>query len=264
MRGVDMGNMVGLHIFIGFWLGAVFGSFINAAAMRTVADKKWWGSERSVCDSCGRVLSSPDLIPIISYIVLQGRCRSCKNPIPRRHIAAELTAGAAAALFVWKFGLTVPMLFAALMLPFLLFHALTDIESGYIYDSWALVMTASGLALRILGGLPAVVDGAMGAGLGFGFIFAIVIISRGGMGFGDAMLMLGIGAFLGWRCTILALYMGFLCGGFIVIPLLIMKKVSRKDHVPLGPFLAFGAFLTILFGAAALRYFGFGVPWPWM
>lgn len=74
-----MENMMRIYAFCAFWIGAVIGSFINAAAMRTVSEKKWWGSERSVCDSCGRVLTSPDLIPVISYIVLGGRCRSCKK-----------------------------------------------------------------------------------------------------------------------------------------------------------------------------------------
>ncbi len=68
--------MEGIGIFIGFAAGAVIGSFINAAAMRTVAEKKWWGSERSVCDNCGRTLNAFDLIPIVSYLVLAGRCRT--------------------------------------------------------------------------------------------------------------------------------------------------------------------------------------------
>ena len=84
------------------------------------------------------------------------------------------------------------------------------------------------------------------------------------MGVGDAMLMLGIGAFLGWRFLIIALYLGFMTGGLVVIPLLIMKKVSRKDAVPLGPFLAFGAFATIFIGRALLSYFNFSVVWPWI
>lgn len=259
-----MADIGGIYIFMAFWVGAIVGSFINAAAMRTVAEKSWWGSERSVCDKCGRVLSSPDLIPVISYLVLQGRCRTCRNPIAPRHFFAEVGTGAAAALLVWHLGFSHALLIASFMLPFLLFHALTDAESGYIYDSWAIAMAVTGIALRFIGGVPAVIDGVIGAAAGFGFIFAIVFISRGGMGVGDAMLMLGIGAFLGWRFLIIALYLGFMTGGLVVIPLLIMKKVSRKDAVPLGPFLAFGAFATIFIGRALLSYFNFSVVWPWI
>ena len=74
-----------LYYFIAFCYGAVIGSFINAAAMRTVADKKWWGNERSVCDSCGRILSALELIPVVSYIVLGGKCRTCGKKIAPRH-----------------------------------------------------------------------------------------------------------------------------------------------------------------------------------
>jgi leader peptidase (prepilin peptidase)/N-methyltransferase len=93
--------MEGIGIFIGFAAGAVIGSFINAAAMRTVAEKKWWGSERSVCDNCGRTLNAFDLIPIVSYLVLAGRCRTCKKPIPSRHFISELAGGSIGALSVW-------------------------------------------------------------------------------------------------------------------------------------------------------------------
>ena len=257
-------NMDGIYIFLGFWVGAVIGSFINAAAMRSVAEKKWWGSERSVCDHCGRVLTAPDLIPVISYIVLQGHCRTCRNPIHPRHFLTEAGAGVIGALFVWHFGQTAALYFSFTALFFLLFHTLTDIECGYIYDSWALSMAVAGLLLRFWGGIPALIDGAAGAALGFIFIYAIVVISHGGMGMGDAMLMLGTGAMLGWKMTILSLYLGFMIGGVIVIPLLAAKKISRKDSIPLGPFLSAGVILTIFTGTWIFEYFGFSQTWPWI
>lgn len=259
-----MGNMTGIYIFIGFLTGAVIGSFINAAAMRTIAGKKWWGSERSVCDSCGRILSAPDLIPVVSYLVLQGRCRTCRQPIAPRHFLTEFGAGVLGALFVWRCGVTPALAFAFTAMFFLLFHTLTDIESGYIYDVWALAMAAAGVVLRLFGGFPALLDGALGAALGFGAIYAIVLVSRGGMGVGDAMLMMGVGAVFGWRPTVLCLYLGFMTGGLIVIPLLLMKKISRKDCIPLGPFLAAGSILTIFFMRPIFEYLGFALKWPWL
>jgi len=80
---------------------------------------------------------------------------------------------------------------------------------------------------------------------------------------GDAMLMLGTGAILGWKMTILSLYIGFMAGGVIVIPLLALKKISRKDSVPLGPFLSAGVMLTIFIGQIIFQYFGFSQAWPW-
>lgn len=253
-----------LYYFIAFCYGAVIGSFINAAAMRTVADKKWWGNERSVCDSCGRTLSALELIPVVSYIVLGGKCRTCGKKIAPRHFICELGCGLLSVGYV-HFLLPSPALFFALaMLPFLLFHTLTDFESGYIYDSWAIAMAVAGILIRLWGGLPALIDGALGAALGFGFIYLIVFVSRGGMGVGDAMLMLGIGSFFGWKMTITAMYEGFMLGGIIILPLLAMKKVSRHDAVPLGPFLAAGSVLAIFTSQLIFAWLGFELPWPWL
>lgn len=263
MRGVHMEGIETIGIFLGFAAGAAVGSFINAAAMRTVAEKKWWGKERSVCDKCGRQLHSFDLIPIISYLVLQGHCRSCRSPIPARHFISELTGGLIGALSVWYWGIGIPVIFSFIALFFMLFHSLTDIESGYIYDQWALAMAAVSLLARLPGGFTALIDGAAGAALGFVFIYAIVLASRGGMGMGDAMMMLGVGALLGWKLTILSLYLGFMSSGVIVIPLLIAKKLNRKDAVPLGPYLAAGCIMAIFTGRFVFGYLGFGLDWPW-
>ena len=252
-----------INIFIGFAAGAVIGSFINATAMRTVAEKKWWGRERSICDKCGRQLNSFDLIPIISYIVLQGRCRTCREIISPIHFISELTAGVIGASSVWYWGLSTPLIFSFIALFFLLFHSLTDIKSGYIYDSWAIAMAVAAMLARIPGGIPAIIDGVMGAALGFLFIYAVVFLSRGGMGVGDAMLMLGIGSLMGWKMTILSLYLGFMTSGVIVIPLLIAKKLDRKDAVPLGPYLAAGCILAIFTGRLIFNFLGFSLGWPW-
>lgn len=252
-----------INIFLGFITGAVIGSFINAAAMRTVAEKRWWGHERSVCDKCGRQLNFFDLIPVISYIVLQGRCRTCRNSIPPRHFISELLGGTVGAISVWYWGVTAPLAFSFIALFFMLFHSLTDIESGYIYDSWALGMLAVSLLARLPGGVSSLADGIMGAALGFAFIYAIVLVSGGGMGMGDAMMMLGIGALMGWKLTILSLYLGFMVSGVIVIPLLIAKKINRKDAVALGPYLAAGCILAIFTGRYIFSYFGFSLGWPW-
>ena len=255
--------MESITIFMGFAAGAVIGSFINAAAMRTVSEKKWWGNERSVCDKCGRKLNFFDLIPIISYLVLAGHCRTCRSPIPPRHFISELTGGVIGALSVWYWGIDTPLLFSFIALFFMLFHSLTDIESGYIYDPWALAMTAVSMLARLSGGFSDLIDGAMGAALGFLFIYAIVLLSRGGMGMGDAMMMLGVGALLGWKLTILSLYLGFMSSGVIVIPLLAAKKLSRKDAVALGPYLAAGCILAIFTGRFIFEYLGFSLGWPW-
>lgn len=82
-------------------LGASAGYFINAAALRTVAQKKWWGNERSVCDKCGKQLGLLDLIPILSYVALLGKCRYCKGKIDVHFYAEAVSAILTAALYYW-------------------------------------------------------------------------------------------------------------------------------------------------------------------
>jgi leader peptidase (prepilin peptidase)/N-methyltransferase len=256
-----------IAILAAIFLGACAGSFINAAAMRTVVGKKWWGLERSVCDNCGTVLKTADLIPIFSFIFLLGRCRQCHAPIAKRHLTAELVSGALTGALFARWGVSPALAVSLCVLWFSLFNSLTDIESGYIYDIWALALGAAGLLLRLFAGTQAVIDGLLGGALGFGVIAAIIILSRGGMGWGDAMLMLGIGAAVGWKYCAVTLYSGFMLGGAIVTPLLIVKKLKRKDAIPLGPFLASGGIVSLFAADAFIRslgsIFGTGAGWPW-
>jgi len=259
-----MTDITWVHILLGFLLGSCLGSFVNAVALRTVAGEKWWGNERSACVHCGELLEPADLIPVLSFILLKGRCRKCGCRISPRYFLTETGAGVTGAALVAYCGLTPALFFSFAAMVFLLFHTLTDLETGYIYDAWAIAMAATGAALRIWGGIPALADGAAGAALGFVTILMIVLLSRGGMGFGDAMLMLGIGFIFGWKMTILCLYLGFIIGGLVTIPLLLMKKVSRKDAVPLGPFLAAGSMTAIFSARLVFGWFGFSLPWPWI
>ncbi|MDR3321450.1 MAG: A24 family peptidase [Synergistaceae bacterium] len=250
-----------------FFVGACVGSFITAVAMRTVAEKKWWGSERSACDKCGAILKALDLVPILSFLILRGKCRYCGAPIGRRHLASELISSVLASALYVRWGFSPAFGVSLLVLWFSLFNSLTDIENGYIYDVWAVALGLIGILARISGGLPAVVDGVIGAALGFGFIAIIILVSRGGMGWGDAMLMLGVGGAVGWKFCALSLYTGFMVGGVIVLPLMMAKKLKRKDAIPLGPFLAAGSVMVLFAGGAMLSrlsaFFGAYHGWPW-
>ncbi|MDR3280780.1 MAG: A24 family peptidase [Synergistaceae bacterium] len=266
--GVAGGYNIIISILFAFAAGTCAGSFINAAAMRTVAEKKWWGSERSVCDKCGHVLGSLDLVPIASYVLLGGKCRYCKTPIKPRHFVAEMVSGILSAALFWRWGFSAAFGMSLIVLWFSLFNSLTDFDNGYIYDIWALAPGVIGLLVRVSGGWPAIISGLLGAALGFGFIALIIIVSRGGMGWGDAMLMAGIGAAVGWKYCAFGLYVGFLVGGIVVVPLMLAKKLKRKDAVPLGPFLAIGSVTVLFIGDALVRRFGGlmgGVypGWPW-
>jgi leader peptidase (prepilin peptidase)/N-methyltransferase len=244
-------------------LGAALGSFFDAVAERSAQDRSWWGRERSRCPSCGKELGPGELVPIVSFLVQKGRCRRCEAPIPKRSLAVEIVCAVGAGLLAWRWGPGWAGLLALAVFFSLAFNALTDIHSGYIYDVTALLPILPFALLRSAGGLPALFDGAVGALLGFAVVAVIIIASRGGMGWGDAMLMAGCGAGLGWRLTGLALYLGFMVGGIVALALLVLRKVERKTALPLAPFLAVGAFLALLLGPSILSYWRWGAGWPW-
>lgn len=250
-------------VIMNIFLGASMGSFLNVVASRTLEDRSWWGKERSICPRCGEPLKWKDLIPVISYLMLRGRCRYCNTPIPSRYFIAEITGAVVGGFLAFRWGMSYAAIIALLTAYGLLLNGITDLYSGYIYDLYALIPGIAAIALRVAGGWPAILDGIAGAALGFGIIALIILISRGGMGWGDANLMAGTGAALGWKMTGVALYLGFMTGGIIAIILLLLKIVKRKDAIPLGPFLAAGGLFALLFGPAVLGYFGINPGWPW-
>lgn len=244
-------------------LGAVMGSFFNVVAERGAQGRSWWGRERSRCASCGRVLEPLELIPLVSFLFQRGRCRNCGEAIPRLCLCAEAACALGAGLLAWRWGVGWAGLLSLALFLSLALNSLTDLHSGYIYDLAALLPVLPFVLLRSPGGLSSLFDGALGGLLGFFVIAAIIVVSRGGMGWGDAFLMAGCGVGLGWRLTALALYLGFMVGGFSALGLLAMKKVGRKTALPLGPFLAVGALLALLWGPSILGYWGWSAGWPW-
>jgi leader peptidase (prepilin peptidase)/N-methyltransferase len=257
-------------------LGASLGSFLNVVAHRSVGGRPWWGKERSVCESCGKVLTTFELIPLASWLIQRGRCRGCGARVSPRYFIVELIGATATGLMAWRWGLSWAYLFSMVGIVGLLLNALTDYESGYVFDSFALFIGVCGFLLRIAGGRDALMDGLIGAAVGWSIFAVIIVVSRilmgsEGMGWGDACFMGGIGALLGWKMTLLAFYMGCMAGGLICIVLLFRGKVKwgRRDSLPLVPYLAAGCFLTFLYGpqilyAIGLRFqYYIQAGWPW-
>jgi leader peptidase (prepilin peptidase)/N-methyltransferase len=252
-------------------LGASLGSFLNVVAHRSVKGQPWWGRERSVCESCGKELTFWELIPLVSWLAQRGRCRTCGARVSVRYIVVEIIGAAAAGLLAWQWGLTWAYAFSMVGAFGFFLNALTDYENQDVFDIFALAMGLSGLLLRLFGGRDAFIDGLIGAAAGWGAFAVVILASRGGMGWGDACLMGGAGAVLGWKMTLLALYMGIMAGGLGAAWLLLRGKVKwgRGDAIPLVPYLAAGGFITLLWGPRVLHFIGshflrpFEAGWPW-
>ena len=231
-------------------IGACLGSFLNVAAHRSIQGRKWWGNERSVCESCGHVLGVFELLPVISWLILRGRCRHCGAKISVRYILVEIICAALAMMIVLRWGISWAAMFAGIGTCGLVLNSLTDYETSDVFDAFALAPGIACLLLRTAGGFPAFLDGLAGAFAGWGIFAVIIVLSRGGMGWGDAVFMAGAGAVLGLKFTLLAFYLGIMSGGFFVIVMMLIGRLhwGRGESVPLVPFLAAGCFMTMIAG----------------
>ena len=254
--------------------GACMGSFLNVAAHRSIQGRSWWGNERSACESCGHVLGTFELIPIVSWLMLRGRCKSCGAKISVRYILVEIICAAIAVAIFSRWKISWACLLAGVGACGLVLNSLTDIESGDVFDVFAIAPGVLGLLIRLAGGTGALLDGLEGAAAGWGVFAAIIVLTRGGMGWGDASFMGGMGAVLGLKFILAALYLGVMIGGAFVVVLLIIGKVKwgRHDSIPLVPFLSAGCLIMMLYGVeifawleAKFLYLApglFSVPWP--
>ena len=260
-----------LHIVISAMLGAALGSFFNVVAHRSVKGRPWWGKERSVCEACGKELTIVELVPLVSWFAQRGRCRSCKARISPRYIVVELLGAAGAGLMAWRWGVSWAYMLSMAGCFGVLVNALTDYETGDVFDVFPLAMGVCGLAIRIFGGTDALLDGVAGAAAGGGLFALIILVSRGGMGWGDATFMAGFGAVLGWKMTLLAFYSGIMAGGAGIAWLMLRGKVKwgRRDSVPLVPYLAAGGLFTLIYGPEVIQIIAssfqlvFLPGWPW-
>ncbi len=237
-------------------IGACLGSFLNVAAHRTIQNKSWYGRERSICESCNHVLSAIELIPVFSYLIQRGKCRHCGAKISIRYLLVEIIAALMGIIIAAKYGVSWAGLLVSVGSCSLLVNSLTDIESGDVFDMFTISTGIAGLLVRIAGGMTAIFDGLAGIAAGFAIFAAIIILSRGGMGWGDAFFMGGLGGILGLRFTLLALYLGIMTGGAWCIALLLIGKLhwGKHESIPLVPFLAVGCFITMIYGAEIFNY----------
>jgi len=250
--------MIGVTTFLAVacgLIGLTVGSFLNVVIWR-VPRKESVVKPRSACPSCHTTLANRDNIPVVSWLILRGKCRTCKEPIsPRYPLVESFTA----LLFVgaaFRFGADWALPAFLVFLAGLLALAFTDLEHFLlpIRIVYPVLFGVAGLLL-----LAAVATGdwsrlgvaaATGA-LAFGLFYLIHFISPRSMGFGDVRLAGVIGLALGWLGAGVALvgfFLAFLLGALVGVGLILAKKIDAKGHIPFGVFLALGAFVAVYAG----------------
>ncbi len=249
-----------------FVFGAVIGSFLNAVLWR-LRTKESFIFGRSYCPQCRHELAAVDLVPIISYLMLGGKCRYCKKPISPSYLAIELIMGA---LFVLSALAVFPSAVAAdpaAGLPRLLldWYLIAVFLLVFVFDlRYMMILRSVTLPAAALAFLANLALGQslwaliLAAAVGCGFFYLQLILSHGKwIGGGDVWLGLFIGAALGWPGVLIALFIAYVSGAAVGVTLLAMKKKTLQSQLPFGTFLSAAAILTLLYGPRLLDwYFG--------
>jgi leader peptidase (prepilin peptidase)/N-methyltransferase len=217
---------------------------------------------RSACPSCGQQISALQNIPVISWLVLGGKCASCKAPISVRYPVVEILGGLLAAYAIWRFGATARGLAACVLLWSLLALTVIDIDTQLLPDDLTLPLLWAGLIVNLGGLFAPLRDAVIGAAAGYLSLWTIywlfkLIRGKEGMGYGDFKLMAALGAWLGWQMLPLIVLLSSVVGAAIGLSLIVFK--GRDHNIPLafGPYLAIAGAIALFWGPAIVRaYFG--------
>jgi leader peptidase (prepilin peptidase)/N-methyltransferase len=226
--------------------GLVMGSFLNVVIHRVPLKQSIvWPSSR--CPSCGMDISAHDNIPVLSYLVLRGRCRHCKARISPRYPVVEVLTGLLFALAAYEFGLSLTLVSALVLISVLIVLAGTDLEYRLLPNVIVVPATIAGFALSVTGDPGrwwVYLVSAVGVAAG---LFALALAYPGGMGMGDVKMGGMLGAFLGPYAA-LAVFVGALVGTLVGGVLMAAGRIRRRSALPFGVFLALGGVFTMFVG----------------
>ena len=263
-----------------FLFGLVIGSFLNVCILRIPADKSIVLPESS-CTKCGKPIAAYDNIPVLSWLILGGKCRNCKTKISAMYPAVELLTGLLFLACYFAFGLTVDALKWATFSALLVVLTITDLRERILPDVVNLFGVIAGLlfsfftkptdgtaqwiANRWFDFPPpqpvlSFADAVLGAVVGSGLLWVVAegyfrLRGREGMGLGDVKMMAAVGVFLGLKRTLMTVLAGSLLGSVIGIVLIALSKRDRNYELPFGTFLGAGALLVLFFGTPALQWY---------
>jgi leader peptidase (prepilin peptidase)/N-methyltransferase len=236
--------------------GAVFGSFSNVVIYRIPRYKSIFTPSRSFCPNCESLIAWYDNIPILSFLLLGGKCRKCNAPISPRYLVVEGAVAALWALIALRFGLVAELPAFLAMSTALVILSAIDFEHRRLPNkvlgpaaviAVVLLLLAAGLS----GEWSRLVRGVIGA-LAYGLpLFLIAVVVPKGMGGGDIKLGAYLGLHLGWiglGHVAVGAILGFFTGSIAGVALMAAGKKGRKDPIPFGPFMALGALLAIFIG----------------
>jgi leader peptidase (prepilin peptidase)/N-methyltransferase len=244
--------LLSVYIFI---IGTILGSFYNVCIYRIPREESV-AFPPSHCTSCNTRLKPLDLVPVLSYVFLKGKCRYCGEKISPRYAIIELFTGIVFVGLYLTYGVTFEFVKYVVLASFLIVIGLIDYDTTDVYFSTTLTGILVGVVFVVIGLFLGyeVKSFIFGALLGGGVITLIILLTKG-MGWGDVEICLLGGIYLGFSNTVLMLMLSFILGGVIGMILILTKVKSRKDFIPFGPYIAIAAIITSIFGNAIINWY---------
>ena len=249
--------MIFFYSFLIFSLGACLGSFANVCIYRLPKNKQIV-SGRSFCPKCKKKINWYDNLPLISFIILNSKCRNCKRVISSRYFIVELITGISFLLIYLNFKNPYTIIFLSILSLILIMIFFIDLENFIIPDSLNFIVMGLALLKNFLPNFGTMLiheinQSIIGGMVGYLSIWLIIFLYKtfkkiDGMGFGDAKLMAGIGLLFGWQSIPFILFVSSILGLIFVVPSLIKKQKTMRTEIPFGPFII----------AACLIYFAHG------
>jgi len=242
-----------------FMFGLCIGSFLNVCIYRLPAAKSI-SHPRSSCTNCGELIRFYDNIPVVSYMILKGRCRFCSEPISLRYPVVEILTGLFALITFVKYGLTLEALIYFIFIASLLVITFIDIDHQIIPD----VITLPGIPIFFIASfaLPEInyLDSILGILIGGGSLLLVawtynLITKKEGMGGGDIKLLAMLGAVIGWKGVLFTIFVASAVGTISGMLVMLKTRKSRKMAIPFGPFLAIGSIAYIFFGPQLIYWY---------
>jgi leader peptidase (prepilin peptidase)/N-methyltransferase len=243
-------------------LGLLVGSFLNVVIDRLPSGQSL-AHPPSHCPSCNKRLGVKDLVPVLSYTWLRGRCRYCGQHIPLRLPLVEAATGADFGLLFAYFRFSPELPIALFYFCLLLVIAIIDLEhqlilNRLVYPTAVIATVFTFMCHRLdfdimpakLNMVPNMAQAAVGCAIGLVLFLLIAILSRGGMGLGDVKMAALMGIMLGFPSVLVAIFVAVIAGGITAILLLVTRKKGRKQAIPFGPFLALGTMLALIWGSS--------------
>ena len=255
-----------------FYIGTALGSFISVVIYRIKHEKSGILFGRSHCTNCNKSLAAIDLLPIVSYISLNGKCRYCGSEIAPSYIFMEIFTGIIMALLYLHVpfldfsqnvslpGIMLPVFFQFMQLALVFLVLVGIFFYDLLYQEIPDIFTYVGIMLALLGniifsGVPPE-EYIPGAAFGAFFFGIQLLVSKGKwVGSGDVILGLLMGILLGWKQLLLSLFIAYLLGSIVALWLLMTKKVEKNSKIPFAPFLVIGTILSVLFGSEMINWY---------